>query len=131
MAKAKNESKYVAAVFDSFAYICPHFTSQTDENGGYGCYHPNLLKEDVGTDYAGNPCGSCLLGGCPLGYSADDDDLKNPAIDWQGSTPEPGDVENEYIIVAIGSNASEEEKAAAEKYVRYINRYLPKEESTC
>lgn len=118
---------YIAAVFDSFAYVCPHFTAKTDINGGYGCQH---LKQDMdGQDYNKNPCGSCMLGGCPLGYSADAECLNNPAIDWQGEKPDPADIDGEYIIVNRSPDATDEEKAAAENYIRYINRYLPKEEA--
>lgn len=119
--------QYVAAVFDSFAYVCPHFTAKTDVNGGYGCQHPK--QEMVSEDYNDTPCGSCMLGGCPLGYSADAECLDNPAIDWQGDKPDPGDVESEYIIVSISPDATDEERVAAEKYVHYINRYMPKEEA--
>lgn len=120
------KKKYVAAVFDTFAYICPYFTSNTEILDGYGCLHPKQEKE--GKDFDGNFCGSCLLGGCPLGYSADDESLQNLDIDWQGDLPSPGDVEGEYIVVNISSEASKDERDAADKYLRYINRYAPKED---
>lgn len=121
----KNKATYVGANFDAFAYVCPYFTTKPWVNNGYGCTHPQ--QEERRNDADGNECGACYLGSCPLGYSADDEDLNNPDIDWGDAKPDEGDVENEFIIVRTGEDATDEERTAANKYVRYINRYNKEE----
>lgn len=95
-------------------------------NNGYGCTH--FRQEERRHDGYGNECGACYLHSCPLGYSADADDLTNPDIDWNGTKPDAGDIDNEYIIVRNDKDASDAERSAAEQYLRYIHRYAPKKE---
>lgn len=56
---------------NTLANQCGFFTSDTDENNGYGCTCPKEIsgfkKEEVGT---------CHGYDCPMGHEADLDDLK-------------------------------------------------------
>ena len=122
------ESNYtsIAASFDAFSFICPYFTTKPWVNNGYGCIHPD--QEERRHDGEGNECGACYLSSCPLGHSADADDLNNPDIDWGGDKPDADDVSGEYIIVRTDNAASDAERTAADQYLRYINRYSEKKE---
>lgn len=117
----KNNKQYLAVSFDSFSHMCPFFTSKTDANNGYGCTHPNQKEQREDSD--GKMHGACYCWSCPLGISADDESIDNPTVDWDGAEVEPGDVEDEYLLVRTDAEATDDEKAACEAYQRYINRY--------
>lgn len=117
----ENTKKYSAAVFDTFAYRCPYFDVKTNVNNGYGCSHPN--NDEKREDESGKMIAPCYCCNCPLGMSADDESLDNPDIDWDGDKPEPGDVEDEYLIIRTDEQSSDDEKNAWDNYQRYINRY--------
>lgn len=116
-----NKKQYSAANFDSFSHVCPFFTTKTDVNNGYGCLHCDQDEYEVGDD--GVKRGKCYCWSCPLGISADDESLDDSNIDWDGDKPEPGDVDNEYLLVRTDETASPDEKQAWYFYQRYINRY--------
>ena len=120
----ENIKKTHAAVsFDSFSHVCPFFTSKTDVNNGYGCFHDN--QEEFEVDDDGKRHGKCYCWSCPLGIAADDESINDPMVDWDGNEVEPGDVEDEYLLVRTDEIADEDEKEAMKAYRRYINRYNP------
>ena len=112
---------YTAVSLDSFSHACPFFTCKTAVNNGYGCMHGN--QEEFETDDNGKKHGKCYCWSCPLGIPADDEDINNPKVDWDGNEVEPGDVEGEYLLVRCDEIADDDEREALAAYKRYINRY--------
>lgn len=110
-----------AASFDSFSHVCPFFTNKTNVNNGYGCLHTSQEEYEVGDD--GVKRGKCYCWNCPLGIPADDESIDDPTVDWDGNEVEPGDVEDEYLLVRTDEEATTDEKNAWYAYQQYINRY--------
>jgi hypothetical protein len=116
--------------FESFSYCCPYFTSDTEVNNGYGCTHPE--QDETDPDENGAEHGKCYSFSCPLGIEPDEEDFENPDVDWDGITREDcissldgrfcGD---DYIMVSVGPDATEDEKQALYNCERYQNRYNP------
>ena len=106
-----------AVLFDTFAFQCPHFNAEADDWNGYGCDHPK--QEEVNESGQGG----CLCFSCPLGYEADQEDLENPVVDWDGLCSYGEINESEYLIIPIDKTASEDQKTALSKYDAYLHRY--------
>lgn len=99
-----------AATFDEFAFACPFFTSQPWVNNGYGCKHS--MQAEQRQDSEGNVGGCCYCWSCPIGIEAEQEDFSNPNIDWDDLCAEGEVAESEYILINVGFNASDNEKAA-------------------
>lgn len=114
-----------AVIFDEFASQCPYFEGDTDVNNGYGCTHPKRKK------YEGEEVARCYSYLCPLGIEAEQQDLtdrEDPSaikeyIDWDGLCEDGEVMEGEYLLVAAGESASEDERNALYAYEKYIHRY--------
>ena len=129
--RSKPPARYKVAVFDTFAYACPFYTSEYHVNNWYGCSHPD--QEETDPDENGVERGKCYNSSCPLGFTPYEEDWNNPEVDWDDTTlgdilidgrwPEGGD--NEHIIVDVGPDATEDERRAWQCYERRINRYNP------
>ncbi len=115
-----------AVVFDEFSLVCPYFYTFGEGyiNGGYNCKHPKQDEvEDVG--YKGKKkCGCCNHFSCPLGFTAEQQDLTDreapdavkDEINWDGLC-EDGEVsEGEYLLVEIGEKATDEQKKSMRNY---------------
>ena len=87
-----------AVLFDALANNCDYFNNETDVNNGYGCNHSG--QENTEDDENGNEQGCCCCYCCPLGISAD-----------------------EYLLINVGADSTDEEKKAICNYSNYINRY--------
>lgn len=99
-----------AVIFEEFSYQCIHY----EGDGEYTCNHPKQNGD------------GCYCTCCPLGFSAEQEDLESKNIDWDGLC-EDGEVkEFEYLIVETGENQTEEQKKALENYEWYQNRYNKK-----
>lgn len=109
------------ALFDDFAFACPFFTNDFDVNNGYGCTHPE--QDETDEDKEGIERGKCYCWSCPLGVEADEEDLDNSKVDWDGLCSEREVSESEYIMVRLGQNASADEKSALRSYERRTQRY--------
>lgn len=112
-----------AVTFDEFSYICPYSYSYEDEciNNYYNCKHPK--QEEFETSENGDNVGKCYCFSCPLGVEADQEDLTDKTIDWDGEC-ECGDVgECEYLLVDVGKTATQEQKETMYNYEMYLHRY--------
>ena len=111
-----------AVLFDTFAYSCHYFNAKVAN--GYGCNHPS--QEDKDTDEEGKEYGRCFCYSCPLGLEAEQEDLTDKTIDWDGKCEEGEVAENEYLLVDVGNEASEDQRKALFSYDLYMNRYNKK-----
>lgn len=108
-----------AVTFDDFSFCCPFFNSKV--GNGYGCTHPE--QEEIDKDAEGKEYGKCYCFSCPLGIEAEQEDLSEKTIDWDGLC-ECGEVtEGEYLLVDVGNEATDDQKNALYSYERYIHRY--------
>ena len=89
-----------AVLFDSLFACCPY--SLPD----YRCSH----KENTEDGDKEQNCCCCY---CPLGIEAEQEDMDNPtvSIDWDGMCADGEVSEGECLLVACGSNATEEDNA--------------------
>lgn len=105
-----------AVTFDDFSFCCPFFNSKV--GNGYGCTHPE--QEEIDKDAEGKEYGKCYCFSCPLGIEAEQEDLSEKTIDWDGLC-ECGEVtEGEYLLVDVGNEATDDQKNALYSYERYI-----------
>lgn len=97
------------------------FNSETEVNNGFGCDHSDneIYEEDEG----GAKVGCCFCHACPLGTEADQEDLEQKDVNWDGLC-EDGDVsEGEYLLIETGEEATKDQEKALFKYDRNIHRY--------
>ena len=129
--------KYGVAEFDAFARSCPYFDPASPVNNGYGCNHKEQEETDdyepvdpdeEGEDldgYKAGTYGKCHCWSCPIGMEAEEEDISKPEVFWDGLTPDPEAMENEYLMVpmheSVGANA--ETIDAWTRYQAYLNRY--------
>ena len=109
-----------AVLFDEFANNCEYFNGETDVNNGYGCDHSKQDNKEDDENSKEQGCCHCYC--CPLGISAEQEDKENCTIDWDGLCDEEVS-EDEYLLVNIGEDATDEEKEAMSNYDKYMNRY--------
>ncbi len=115
-----------AVLFEEFASHCPYFYSYEKEyiNNYYNCNHPQ--QEEVEEADSGESVGKCYCFSCPLGIEAEQEDLEDKAIDWDGLCEDGVVYDSEYLLVEIGEEATEEQKQAMWNYELYLNRYNKK-----
>lgn len=78
---------------------------------------------EIDKDAEGKEYGKCYCFSCPLGIEAEQEDLSEKTIDWDGLC-ECGEVtEGEYLLVDVGNEATDDQKNALYSYERYIHRY--------
>lgn len=109
-----------AVVFDEFAANCPFFIFDTEVNNGYGCAHPEQQDK---VEESGKEVGRCFCHTCHLGIEAEQEDLEEKEIDWDGLCEDGEVTEGELLLVNICKTADEDEKQALYRYERYIHRY--------
>ena len=112
--------------FDAVSSCCPYFASDTEVNNGYGCTHPKQEETDY-DDKLEKEHGKCYCWSCPLGCEADDEDIGNPHVDWDGCCSEGEVGESEYLNIFFNNEnepiAHYDALNLIHSYDRYINRY--------
>lgn len=96
----------VAIDFNSFSTACPF------ERYDHTCAHCD------------NDCEYCICSSCPLGFSAENEDLSSNNISWDLVGEEKPDevYEDEYIVIDA-DDTREEVQIALELLDKYLNRY--------
>ena len=118
----------IAILFEDLEQICPHFNSDVEINGGYGCNHPKQEEKEEKNEVE---YGCCYCFSCPLGVEAEQQDLTNPnhpdaiedTINWNGLC-EDGEVpEGEILLINDGETSNKEEKEILQLLDMYYHRY--------
>lgn len=115
-----------AVLFEVFAFRCPY--SDTENYDGYACNHPEQREKET---IDGKEVGCCFCFTCPLGIEAeqqdltdrDDPDAIKDEIDWDGSCEDGVVPDEEYLLVNMGEDATQDEKDALYSYDLYMHRY--------
>jgi len=111
--------KFKAILFDCFVSFCDYFNAEKVESG-FGCDHTKQKQKE---NVDGVNFGKCSCCSCPLGISAEQEDLDATNIDWDGLCQDGEVYESEYLLINIGKESTEEQKKALKNYDRYLNRY--------
>lgn len=117
-----------AVLFECFAFQCPFFNGDTNVNNGYGCDHPDQREKRKDN---GEEQGCCYCFSCPLGIEAEQQDLTDKShpdavqdeIDWDGLCEDGEVTDGEYLLVEVGTDATNEQKQAIRNYDIYMHRY--------
>lgn len=115
-----------AVLFEVFSLQCPFLNSEV--NNGYGCDH--LSQREVAEE-SGKEYGCCFCHTCPLGTEAEQQDLTDKEspdaiqdeIDWDGLCEDGKVTDSEYLLVEVGENVTENQKAAMWNYELHMHRY--------
>ncbi len=115
-----------AVIFEEFASRCPYFYYYEKEytNNYYNCNHPQ--QEEVEEADNGESVGKCHCFSCPIGIEAEQEDLEDKEIDWDGLCEDKEVHDGDYLLVEIGEDATNEQKQATWNYELYMNRYNKK-----
>lgn len=103
---------------DTFGKV---WTYPTEERAQMGLLRVERIEGNT------DSCGCCCCHSCPLGIEAKQCDKDDPEyaekVDWGGFCEDGKVIEGKYLLIDCGSDATDEQKNALERWESYQHRY--------